>query len=237
MRPLKTRKATAKTLAEQQHSAFVQELATARTRQQQAKSTYEVAIKDERKTFAEARGQARNRREQKCRDVDANVRDFELKQNALIKQAEDARDRELADKGVDTVKLNHLKKQHEQVAKDIRDINERADLVRGWVDWLNSQGPAKFVDAEAVLNRAKTAVEAAKDKQGKLQSNHKTAMQLLGVQEVTRNKSLRSVTGEIDTLMDSDRLLVDFPASGRSTLTSDSFATELKGSRFLLKLN
>jgi len=30
--------------------------------------------------------------------------------------------------------------------------------------------------------------------------------------------------------MDADRLLADFPASGRSTLTSDSFAAELKGS-------
>lgn len=223
-------KATAKTLAEQQHSAFVQELATARTRQNQAKSTCEIAIRDEKATFAEARGQARTRRDQKCQGIDDNVRNFERQQNVLIKQAEEARDRELADKGVDTVKLNDLKKQHDQVSTAIREINERADLVRGWEDWLNSQGPAKFVDAQAVLDRAKSAVETARDNHDKLKNSHKKAIAHIEGQETARNKSLTRANREIDTLMDADRLLVDFSASGRSTLTSDSFAAELKGS-------
>lgn len=223
-------KATAKTLAEKQHSAFVQELATARTRQNQAKSTYEIAIRDEKATFAEARGQARTRRDKKCKDIDANVRDFERQQNALIKQVEGARDRELADKGVDTVQLNDLKKQHDQVSTAIREINERADLVRGWEDWHHSQGPAKFVDAQAVLDRAKNAVETATDNHDKLKNSHKKTIAHIGSQETERNKSLTNANREIDTLMDADRLLVDFPASGRSTLTSDSFAAELKGS-------
>jgi hypothetical protein len=227
---LKQAKLTAKALAEQQHSALVQDLATARERQKLAKSTYETAIRDEKATFSDARGQARTRRDQKCRDIDANVRDFERQQNALIKEAEEARDRELADKGVDTVKLNNLKNQHAQVSNDIREINERADLVHGWVDWLNSQGPAKFVDAEAVLDRARNALEAARDSHDKLKDSHKKALDIIGAQENTSNKSLTRANREIDTLMDTDRLLADFPASGRSTLTSDSFAAELKGS-------
>ncbi len=223
-------KLTAKALAEQQHSALVQELDTARARQKQANSTYEIAIRDEKTTFFDARGQARTRRDQKCRDIDTNVRDFERQQNALIKEAEEARDRELADKGVDTVKLNNLKNQHAQVSNDIREINKHADFVRGWVDWLNSQGPAKFVDAQAVLDRAKTAVETARDNHDKLKNSHKKTIAHIGGQETERNKSLTNANREIDTLMDADRLLADFSASGRSTLTSDSFAAELKGS-------
>ena len=222
-------KFTAKALAEQQHSALVQELDTARARQKQANSTYEISIKDEKAIFFDARGQARTRRDQKCRDIDANVRDFERQQNALIKEAEEARDRELADKGVDTVKLNNLKKQHVQVSNDIREINEHADLVRGWLDWLNSQGPAKFVDAEAVRKRATNALEAARGNHDKLKGSHKKTLDIIGAQENTSNKSLTRANREIDTLMDTDRLLADFPASGRSTLTSDSFAAELKG--------
>jgi len=223
-------KATAKTLAEQQHKALDHELSIARARHRQVHTTQENSIGSEKATFTDARVQARKRRDKKCRDIDVNVSDFEYQQNVLIKQTEEARDRELADKGVDTVKLNDLKKQHELVATAIRDINERADLVRGWEAWLNSQGQAKFVDAEAVLDRAKTAVEAARDNHNKLKDNHKKALQLLEGQEAMRNKSLNGANREIDTLTEADRLLADFPASGLSTLTSDSFAAELKGS-------
>lgn len=222
-------KAAAKKRAAQENQVFSQELTNARERQKQVSVTHNNAIAAEESSFADARVQARQRRDKKWQDVDDSVRGFRYQQNALIEKVQTARNRELTDKGIDTVKLNGLLKQYEQLTADIRDINDHADLVHGWQDWINSQGPAKFVDAETVLDRAKKAVASAQDNQANLQKSYKKTLQDLEHQESDHKKALRNTSSEIDLLIEADRILADFPASGASTLTSDTFAAELKG--------
>lgn len=223
-------KATAKTLADDQHSARVKERDAARTRQDQVRGAYTRAITNEKTSFSDARAQVRNRRNKKCHEIDVSVSEFERQQAGLITQTEEARDRELTDKGIDTGKLNEIKKQYGHASAAIRDINDHADLVRGWDDWLATHGQARFVDAEAVHGRAQAAVDIARSNQDRLRSDHKADLQLMSRQETTHTQTLKSLAGQISTLEDADRMLAEFPASGRSSLTDDNTAAEIKGS-------
>lgn len=224
-----TAKENVKSRAEHEYQEFGANLATARDRQKQVGNRHRSAIAAEKASFVDAREQARQRRNNKCHDIDDDVRRFRVQQEALIGEVEEARDRDLANKGVDTVKLNKLLKQYEQLTADIRDINEHADLVRIWQDWINTLGTSRLVDAEVILARAQDALTTAESNQLNLQKDHKRAIQDLERQEGVHKKAFNAADSEIDILAEADRMLADFPASGASTLTSDSFAAEIKG--------
>jgi Protein of unknown function (DUF3584) len=220
---------TAKTNAEWQYHIIDKNLSTAKDQLSRTKREKVDALSSERKTFTDARAQARVHRDQKFAEIDDSIKKFQAAQAELVIQREQARDNDLANAGVDTVQLNKAKKEHDQIASTIAEIESHSNLVREWEDWLETQGQSRFVDAEVKFTRAQEEVAGFSDKLDGLEKSHKKQMFDLDRDERNRGKSLSTANGEIDTLNSLNRDLSEFPASGASTLTEGVMASELKG--------
>lgn len=217
----------AKARAGHDHDVAKQQLNADRQLYDNCLRAHEKEVANEKATFAAARETAMHRRDTKLREINNSVEAFRHQQASLVKEMELARDRELEAKGVDTDKLNKLLKQLGLLTDEIKEINDHADLVLNWQDWINSHGPTKLVDAETALNRAQKALDTAQTNQAESQKAHTNRLKEFTQREHAQNAAISKANREIATLNEADRLLIDFVKSGVSTLTSDAFASEL----------
>jgi Protein of unknown function (DUF3584) len=220
---------TAQADAERKHKTAQEKLIAARAEFSRFETERDRKIEAEKKSFTEARTQALNRRNTKLDGIDEEIKKFQKAQKVAIKVLEDERDSALTNAGVDTTKLSRLRAELEKLDETIREIQSHSALVREWNEWITTQGQSRFVDADVTHTRAAEQTTFAQADLDALNHTHKALLQEIGRQENALRAAASAATQELEALESLDKLLLEFPASGHSSLTGDTLAYELKG--------
>lgn len=206
-----------------------QALVDARAAGQAVKRRIESQRAGKREEFSQQRDQARQRGARLHGEVEERIRAFQAQQKATMESIEQARDKELSAKGVDTVKLANSRKELEHLRSEIREIEDKGALVREWQAWLNEQGPICLIDASAVKDKAQEFRDQSEQDLKKAEQEARDEKSEFTKAEGKIASRIYIADSELSILRGLAVELGDFAISGLSSKTLSDMAGGLKG--------
>lgn len=179
--------------------------------------------------FQIAREQASGRRDQAHRQIDEQIKQFNLSQNSVLEEIHKERDGELKSKGLDPEEVSRIRKHSEQISGAIADIYENAALVSQWNRWLREEGPNHVAGVESEAIHLANVHNGWKEKRTEHIRETERRSEVHRVDQQKARAAKDAAIIERDSLDAMNRQLMDYAPRFDTTVSSDTLAQNLRG--------